>query len=109
LIDTISFQNGVHTGNIIKARLQSQCYLRNFQFLVATNVLSYYINLEDCSYWKNVQIISLNSVSAISLLSEKEQQLKKTKKNTFLAKGNFLKKKAELEKLSEELQSARGK
>jgi len=109
LIDTISSQNGGHTGNIIKTRLQCQCYLGNFKFLVATHVLFYYRNLEDCSYWKNVQIISLNSVSTISLLSEKEQQLKKAKKNTFLAKGNFLKKKAELEKLGEELQSARGK
>ena len=36
-------------------------------------------------------------------------QLKKAKKNAFLAKGNFLKKKAEVEKLSDELQSAKGK
>ena len=42
----------------------------------------------------------------IPLLLEKEQQLKKAK---FLAKGNFLKQKAEVEKLSDKLQSARSK
>ena len=44
----------------------------------------------------------------IPLVSEKEQQLKKAK---FLSKGNFeiLKQKAEVEKLSDKLQSAKGK
>ena len=42
----------------------------------------------------------------IPLLSEKEQQLKKAK---FLAKGNFLKQRAEVEELSDKLQSAKGK
>ena len=44
-----------------------------------------------------------------SLLSEKEQQRKKAKKDASLAKGNFIKKKAEVEKLSGQLQSAKGK
>lgn len=55
------------------------------------------------------RLLVLLVFKTISLISEKEQQRKKAKKNAFLAKGNFLKKKAEVEKLSDELQSAKGK
>ena len=55
---------------------------------------------------KTSRLLVLIVFKTTPLLSEKEQQLKKAK---FLAKGNFLKHKAEVEELSDELQSAKGK
>ena len=77
-------------------------YLQRFSFLI-TETLKTVLNP------KMSRLLVLLIRKTISLFLEKEQQRKKAKKNAFLAKGNFLKKKAEVEKLSYELQTAKGK